>query len=136
METSSTFPEATNQLSTSELLESLATCSQRLGECLERDDWQSAGVEVENRRQLLELLASRLSRETGYQDQEDILSTRRKIKWLLEDIYAANEKYLQLLKAPISSWQDQIKELKKGRKALGLYKVPDTRRPRFLNRIG
>ena len=119
-----------------ELLTVLGVCNGRLRECVDKEEWFEARDEAENRHALLEKISSVLLKLDSNSQNEKVLALRRRIKWILEDLQSDNDDYLSRLREKISSAQERIKEIKKGRRAVGLYRKPGLIKPRFLNKMG
>jgi len=119
-----------------DLVEELVDCNQRLGICIEKGDWDKAAQEVDKRNKLLSDLPSALNKLERECSTEELLAGKRRIRWMLEDLQATNERFLKSLNGSISSQRKRIKEIKKGRRMLGLYRRPHPEHPRFLNRFG
>lgn len=120
----------------SDILAALSECGRSIEESLKRDAWEKAMVEVAQRDRLLQELSQVLKSLDPDAQNSSALSERRRIRWMLEDILTENETFIEKLSQRISSMQDEIRDVKRGRKALGLYKRPHPEHPRFLNRIG
>lgn len=120
----------------SELIVAIKQSARNLGQYIEKSDWEKARNEVELRHQLLEEISATLSRlDRGFPPDKS-LAARRRIRWMLEDLQAENAQLMEKLSQRVSQLRDKIKEIRKGRKTLGLYKTPQQDRPRFLNRLG
>ena len=117
------------------LIEELHQCNHRIGMYLSEEDWKKAGFEVESRHELLAKL-SRVLKHLDENSSEGVLAFRRKVRWALEDLQSVNEQYIEQLQEQVSSSKKKIREVRKGRTALRLYKKPADREPRFLNRVG
>lgn len=130
------LPEEHGSSPGSDILTALSECAHIIQECLEEGTWEKATVEVANRGRLLQELSQVLKNLDPETENSSDLSERRRIRWMLEDILTGNETFIETLSQRISSIQDEIRDVKRGRKALGLYKRPHTEHPRFLNRIG
>lgn len=119
-----------------DLVDELVECNRRLGTCIEKGDWVEAAQEVERRNQLLSDLPATLNKLERECSEDELLAGKRRIRWLLEDLQATNERFLKIANGSISSLLKRIKEVKKGRRMLGLYRRPHPEHPRFLNRFG
>jgi hypothetical protein len=119
-----------------ELLTSLGMCNDRLREYVEKEEWTGSQEEARNRHALLEKLSNLLLKLDKHSQSEKVLALRRRIKWILEDLQNDNDAFLSQLREKISSSQERIKEIKKGRRAVGLYRKPGLVKPRFLNKMG
>lgn len=119
-----------------ELLASLGMCNDRLREHVEKEEWTSVQEETGTRHALLEKLSSVVLKLDKNSQNEKVLALRRRVKWILEDLQNDNDAFLSQLQERISSSQERIKEIKKGRRAVGLYRKPGLVKPRFLNKVG
>ncbi len=118
------------------LITELEQCQKRLEASLARQDWQSAQKYVADRHKLLEQLAEELDRLKSSNNKADTLAARARIKIALEKLQEENELCLDKIKHQVTASKDRIIGIKKGRHALGLYRKPDTRQPRFFNKVG
>ena len=119
-----------------ELVEALPECTMRLGRCIDDRDWEGASKQIALRERLLEELPSTLHRLDKDSPEEKSLAGRRRIRWMLEDLQSANKQLLDKLSHRLSSLREKVKDIRKGRRTLGLYKLPHHVQPRFLNRLG
>jgi hypothetical protein len=120
----------------SDLVEAVLESTRRFGRCMEEDDWEGAGREIEVRNSLLEALSSEIAMLDRDSSREANQAKRSRIKRALEDIQSINAEFLDKLNSRVTSLRDKIKEIKRGRKALRLYRMPPRDQPRFFNRLG
>ncbi len=120
----------------SHLLEALPESTQRLQQYIEKNDWEGAEKEIKVRDQLLGDLSRSLGRHDPDPHDDVSLKNRRRIRWVLEDMQTTNEQFLAILKGRVSYLKEKLKGIRKGRKTLGLYRIPHQAEPRFYNRFG
>lgn len=123
-------------MAVSELIEALRENNEHLTISIETSDWDQVREDVEERGRMFQALSGTLDFLQDNPTEEEALSGRRRLLWTLEDLQATNEQFLNAIRDRVSSLRNRIREIKRGRKALGLYRRPSAVAPRFLNRLG
>ena len=118
------------------LLRLLQDFNEQLQEEIAAEDWAAAQETAKNRQGLLEQLSAVVQQLPKDSRDETVLALRRRIKWVLEDIHNDNDAQLAQVQEKTSAAQQSINEVKKGRRAVGLYRKPGFLQPRFLNKMG
>ncbi len=129
-------PEEVEHGSCSDLLERLADCARSIEKDVEDGEWEQAADDVARRERLLHDLSHVLENLEQQNESVSDLSDRRRIRWMLEDIQAENNRFIEIINDRLAVMRTEIHGVKRGRKALGLYRRPHPEHPRFLNRIG
>lgn len=129
-------PKGVEHGSCSDLLERLADCARSIEKDIENGEWEQAAEHVARREGLLHDLSQILANLEPQNESVSDLSDRRRVRWMLEDIQAENVRFIEIINDRLAVMRSEIHGVKRGRKALGLYRRPHPEHPRFLNRIG
>ena len=116
----------------SSLVEQIDASQERLQQYLDAEDWEAATQEVNTRGHLLKELANCLENLPFKMKNQD----RPHVKIVLKKIQSFDLEFMKKLGGRLTTINIEINNVKKGCKALRLYKPLKAGRARFFNSLG